>query len=310
MDAFVFPGQGSQFMGMGKDLYDTFRVARDVFEEVDEVLSQKLSKLMFGGEEKDLMLTQNTQPALMAVSIAVLRVLEKEGGITVAPPRVGCVAGHSLGEYTALVGAGVLSLRDAALVLRVRGNAMQSAVPVGVGAMAALLGVDLEATQTLVRDAAQGQVCEIANDNGGGQIVISGHEEAILRALDLAKERGVKRSVRLPVSAPFHCSLMAPAARVMEDALSRIAFHALQVPLITNVTAQDAVLNEVPRRLVEQVTGQVRWRESVESFKERGITRVVELGAGKVLAGLARRIDPSLEVVSVGMPQDIETYLR
>lgn len=309
MDAFVFPGQGSQFMGMGKDLCDTFRVARDVFEEVDEVLSQKLSKLMFGGDEKELMLTQNTQPALMAVSIAVLRVLEKEGGVNVAPPRVGCVAGHSLGEYTALVAAGVVSLRDAALVLRVRGNAMQSAVPVGVGAMAALLGVDLETTQVLVRDAAQAQVCEIANDNGGGQIVISGHEEAILRALDLAKERGVKRSVRLPVSAPFHCSLMAPAARVMEDALSKMTFHTLQVPLITNVTAQEAILDEVPGRLVEQVTGQVRWRESVEGFKARGITRVVELGAGKVLAGLARRIDPSLEVVSVGTPQDIEAYL-
>lgn len=309
MDAFVFPGQGSQFMGMGKDLYDSFRVARDVFEEVDDVLSQKLSKLMFEGDEKELMLTQNTQPALMTVSIAVLRVLEKEGGVRVTPPRVGCVAGHSLGEYTALVAAGVLSLKDAALVLRIRGNAMQSAVPVGMGAMAALLGVDLETTQALVQDAAQGQVCEIANDNGGGQIVISGHEAAILRALDLAKEREVKRSVRLPVSAPFHCSLMAPAAHVMADALSKITFHPLQVPLITNVTAQEAVFEEVPKRLVEQVTGQVRWRESVESFKGRGITRVVELGAGKVLTGLAKRIDPSLEIVNVGTPQDIETYL-
>jgi [acyl-carrier-protein] S-malonyltransferase len=309
MDAFVFPGQGSQFIGMGKDLYDTFAVAREVFQEVDDALSQKLSTLMFGGDEKELMLTQNTQPALMAVSTAVVRVLEKEGGVIIAAPRAACVAGHSLGEYTALVAAGALSLRDAAQVLRIRGLAMQDAVPVGIGAMAALLGVDLETTEAIVTAAARGQVCDIANDNGGGQVVISGHADAIERALEEAKTRGVKRAVKLPVSAPFHSSLMAPAAKVMAEALSKIPLSPLNLPLIANVTAHEAKVEEVRDLLVSQVTGRVRWRETVEGFDARGVTRVVEVGAGKVLTGLARRIAPTLETVTLGTPADIDAYL-
>lgn len=309
MDAFVFPGQGSQFIGMGKDLYDTFAVAREVFQEVDDALSQKLSILMFGGDEKELMLTQNTQPALMAVSTAVVRVLEKEGGLTIGAPRAACVAGHSLGEYTALVAAGALSLRDAAQVLRIRGLAMQDAVPVGIGAMAALLGVDLETTNAIVTAAAGTQVCDIANDNGGGQIVISGHVDAIERALEEAKTRGVKRAVKLPVSAPFHSSLMAPAAKVMADALSKIPLSPLNLPLIANVTAHEAKVEEVRDLLVSQVTGRVRWRETVEGFEARGVTRVVEVGAGKVLTGLTKRIAPTLEAVTLGTPADIEAYL-
>lgn len=309
MDAFVFPGQGSQFIGMGKDLYGAFGAAREVFQEVDDALSQKLSHLMFEGDEKELMLTQNTQPALMTVSAAVIRILEKEGGVAIAPPRVACVAGHSLGEYTALVAAGVLSLRDAAKVLRVRGLAMQDAVPVGVGAMAALLGVDLETTEAIITAAAKGQVCDIANDNGGGQIVISGHADAIERALEEAKTRGVKRAVKLSVSAPFHSSLMAPAAGVMADALSKISLSPLNLPLIANVTATNAALGEVKNLLVTQVTGRVRWRESVDSFEGRGVTRVVEVGAGKVLTGLTKRIAPALETLTLGTPAEIDAYL-
>ena len=312
--AFVFPGQGSQAVGMGQALAEAFPAARLVFEEVDDALKQHLTRLMFEGPEADLTLTENAQPALMAVSMAVLRVLEDEGGIRLAD-KAAFVAGHSLGEYTALAAAGALQLADAARLLKRRGQAMQEAVPVGEGAMAALLGVDLPAAAEIAEAAVAAgepdEVCAAANDNAPGQVVISGTRAAVERALAIAAERGAKRSVLLPVSAPFHCALMQPAADVMAEALAEVPLTMPAVPLVANVTAAAGSDPETIRRLlVEQVTGMVRWRESVLFMKEQGVDTLVELGAGKVLTGLARRIDRELEAVAVGQPADVEAVLR
>ncbi|MGE5538936.1 MAG: ACP S-malonyltransferase [Gemmatimonas sp.] len=309
-DAFVFPGQGSQAVGMGRDLAQAFACAREVFEEVDEALGQHLSRLMFEGPETDLTLTENAQPALMAMSMAVVRVLEREGKFVLSE-RGRFVAGHSLGEYSALAAAGSIPLGVTARLLRTRGQAMQRAVPVGEGAMAALVGADLAVAESIARDAADGEVCEAANDNAPDQVVISGTRAAIERAIAIAKERGVKRALLLPVSAPFHSSLMAPAAHVMEEALGNAPVATPNLPVIANVTAAPVTEpNEIRRLLVAQVTGRVRWRESVLAMKEAGVTRVIEIGAGKVLAGLARRIDRDLNAVSLGTPADIEAFLK
>ncbi|HVI89767.1 MAG TPA: ACP S-malonyltransferase [Dongiaceae bacterium] len=310
--AFVFPGQGSQAVGMGKALAEAFHIAREVFGEVDDALSQKLSHLMFEGPEADLTLTENAQPALMAVSLATLRVLETEGGWRLAD-KAAFVAGHSLGEYSALAAAGSLALPDAARLLKLRGQSMQKAVPVGVGAMAALLGLDLEQAQAIAKAAAEatGKVCAAANDNAPGQVVVSGHKEAVEKAVALAAEQGAKRSVILPVSAPFHCPLMQPAADAMAEALEKAAISMPVVPLIANVTAkQVSDPATIRRQLVEQVTGTVRWRESVIEMKALGVHQVVELGAGKVLAGLIKRIDKEIESISAGTPADIEAVLK
>jgi [acyl-carrier-protein] S-malonyltransferase len=308
--AFVFPGQGSQAVGMGRELAAAFVAAREVFEEVDEALKQSLSRLMFEGPEADLTLTENAQPALMAVSLAVMRVLERDGGLELQR-HVAFVAGHSLGEYSALAAARAFTLADAARLLKRRGQAMQRAVPVGVGAMAALLGLDLDAARAVAEEAAQGEVCAAANDNGAGQIVLSGHKTAVERAVALAAERGAKRSIMLPVSAPFHCPLMAPAAREMEEALAEVPLAEPYVPLVANITAA-AVRepDEIRRLLVEQVTGLVRWRESVLYMKEQGVHELVELGAGRVLSGLAKRIDRELATSSLGAPAEIEAFLK
>ncbi|KAA0575248.1 ACP S-malonyltransferase [Azospirillum sp. TSH7] len=308
--AFVFPGQGSQAVGMGRELAEAFEVARHTFEEVDDALNQRLSRLMVEGPEADLTLTENAQPALMAVSVAVMRVLASEGGVDLSKHAT-FVAGHSLGEYSALCAAGAFSLGDTARLLKLRGQAMQKAVPVGKGAMAALLGADLDQAQAIAADAAQGEVCSIANDNSVGQVVISGSADAIDRAIALAAERGLKRSVRLPVSAPFHCSLMQPAADAMAEALANVTISAPVVPVVANVTAS-AVSdpNAIRRLLVEQVTGMVRWRECVLYMKEQGVERLVEVGSGKVLAGLTKRIDKDLAAVSVGTPADVESFLK
>jgi len=310
--AFIFPGQGSQAVGMGLALSQGFAAARLVFEEVDEALKQKLSKLMFEGPESDLILTENAQPALMAVSIAALRVLEAEGGWRLAD-RASHVAGHSLGEYSALAAAGALGLSDAARLLKLRGQAMQKAVSVGVGAMAALLGPDLEQVQKIARQAADDTklVCGVANDNSPGQVVVSGAKEAVERAIAIATEQGVKRSVMLPVSAPFHCALMQPAADAMEEALAKATIKQPAVPVVANVTAQpvsDAAT--IAKLLVQQVTATVRWRESILAMKALGVTKMYELGAGKVLAGLVKRIDKELEASSVGAPADVEVALK
>src|SRR5690348_4927302 len=308
--ALVFPGQGSQAVGMGRDLAAAFSVARHTLQEVDDALKQKLSGLMFEGPESELTLTENAQPALMAVSLAVLRVLEREGGLDL-PRHAALVAGHSLGEYSALAAAGTFALADAAWLLKRRGLAMQRAVPVGVGAMAALLGLELEPAQEVAKAAAEGEVCAAANDNAPGQVVVSGHKTAVERAIKLAAERGARRSIMLPVSAPFHCALMAPAAREMEEALAAVAMEAPAVPLIANVTAAAVDEPETIRRLlVEQVTGLVRWRESVLAMKGEGVDTVIELGVGRVLSGLVKRIDRDLAVMSVGMPAEIETFLK
>ncbi|MBP2294665.1 ACP S-malonyltransferase [Azospirillum rugosum] len=308
--AFVFPGQGSQAVGMGRELAEAFEVARLTFEEVDDALNQRLSRLMFEGPDADLTLTENAQPALMAVSVAVMRVLKDQGGLDFGK-HAAFVAGHSLGEYSALCAAGAFSLADTARLLKLRGQAMQKAVPVGKGAMAALLGAELEQAQSIAADAAQGDVCTVANDNSSGQVVISGHAEAIDRAIVLAAERGLKRSVRLPVSAPFHCPLMQPAADAMADALANVTIGAPAVPVVANVTAS-AVSdpNTIRRLLVEQVTGMVRWRESVLFMKEQGVDSLVELGSGKVLSGLAKRIDKELAGTSVQGPADVESFLK
>jgi [acyl-carrier-protein] S-malonyltransferase len=308
--AFVFPGQGSQAVGMGRELAEAFELARHTFEEVDDALNQRLSRLMVEGPEADLTLTENAQPALMAVSVAVMRVLASEGGVDLSKHAT-FVAGHSLGEYSALCAAGAFSLADTARLLKLRGQAMQKAVPVGKGAMAALLGADLDQAQAIAADAAQGEVCSIANDNSVGQVVISGSADAIDRAIALAAERGLKRSVRLPVSAPFHCSLMQPAADAMAEALANVTISAPVVPVVANVTAS-AVSdpNAIRRLLVEQVTGMVRWRECVLYMKEQGVERLVEVGSGKVLAGLTKRIDKDLAAVSVGTPADAESFLK
>jgi [acyl-carrier-protein] S-malonyltransferase len=310
--AFVFPGQGSQAAGMGRALAEAFPAARHVFEEVDDALKQKLSKLMFEGPESDLTLTENAQPALMAVSQAVLKVLEAEGQWTLAA-KARFVAGHSLGEYSALAAAGSLSLPDAARLLKLRGQAMQKAVPVGVGAMAALLGLDLPAAQEIAEAAAQetGKICSAANDNAPGQVVVSGHKEAVERAIAIAAEKGARRSVLLPVSAPFHCALMQPAADAMGEALEKTMLGVPAVPVIANVTAAPvSEPGQIRKLLVEQVTATVRWRESIEAMKKEGVTRIFELGAGKVLAGLTKRIDREIEASSVGTPEDIEAALK
>jgi [acyl-carrier-protein] S-malonyltransferase len=308
--AFVFPGQGSQAVGMGKELAVAFAPAREVFEEVDEALSQKLSRLMFEGPEGELTLTENAQPALMAVSLAVARVLEREGDLDLA--KAGrLVAGHSLGEYSALAAVGTFSLADAARLLKTRGQAMQKAVPVGQGAMAALLGLDVEEARKVAEEAAEGEVCAAANDNAPGQVVVSGAKAAVERAVKIAAERGAKRSVMLPVSAPFHCPLMQPAADAMAEALAKVPLAMPRLPLVANVTAAQVIdPEEIRRLLVEQVTGMVRWRESVLYMKGQGIDSLVELGAGKVLTGLAKRIDREVSAAAVGTPADIEAFLK
>ncbi len=312
--AFVFPGQGSQAVGMGRDLAEAFPEARQIFEEVDDALEQRLSRLMFEGPGDELMLTENAQPALMANSLAVLRVLEKEGGIVLADVA-SFVAGHSLGEYSALAAAGSLGLSDTARLLKTRGQAMQQAVPVGVGAMAALLGIDLDVARSVAADAAAGgqgdEVCAAANDNAPGQVVISGHRSAVERAMEIAGERGAKRGMMLPVSAPFHCSLMAPAAEMMEQALSKVEMAAPAVPVVANVSARAVSDPDTIRGLlVEQVTAPVRWRECVLYMRDNGVDSLVELGAGKVLTTLARRIDRELAASAAGAPDEIEAMLK
>jgi len=295
---------------MGRELAAAFPAARHTLEEVDDALGQKLARLMAEGPEGELMLTENAQPALMAVSLAALRVLVAEGGLDL-PRHVALVAGHSLGEYSALAAAGSIALADAARLLKRRGLAMQRAVPVGEGAMAALLGVELEAAREIAEAAREGEVCDTANDNGPGQVVISGARTAVERALKIAAERGARRSILLPVSAPFHCALMAPAAREMEEALATVSLEPPVVPLIANVTAAPVEDPETIRRLlVEQVTGLVRWRESVLAMKAEGVDTVIEVGAGRVLAGLVKRIDRDLATMSVGAPADIEACAK
>ncbi|MEL6100034.1 MAG: ACP S-malonyltransferase [Pseudomonadota bacterium] len=306
--AFAFPGQGAQSIGMGRDLAEAYPQARAVFDEVDEALGEKLSTLIWDGDAETLTLTQNAQPALMATSIAALRAMEAEGfGIN----RASYVVGHSLGEYSALCAAGALSLSDTARLLRTRGRAMQEAVPVGVGAMAALLGLDFDKATLVAAEAAQGQVCEAANDNDPGQVVVSGHKEAVERAVELAKTKGAKRAVMLPVSAPFHCSLMEPAARVMSDALAAVEIADPKVPVIPNVTAEPcADAAQLREFLVRQVTGSVRWRESVLWMAQNGVTEMWEIGAGKALSGMVRRIDRSVAARAVGTPDDIKGLLE
>jgi len=295
---------------MGVDLSAAFPTARDVFQEVDEALKQNLSKLMREGPESDLVLTENAQPALMAVSIAVVRVLEVDGGKSLAS-LASHVAGHSLGEYSALTAAGALQLADAARLLKLRGQSMQKAVPVGEGAMAALLGIELEPAQEACKEAAQGEVVAVANDNGGGQVVVSGHKAAVERCIELAKPRGAKRGMLLPVSAPFHCSLMQPAADAMQRALEAVSLGTPRVPLIANVLAAEITEpNAIRQRLVEQVTGLVRWRESVQYMKSQGVEALVECGSGKVLSGLAKRIDKELAGLALNTPADIEAFLK
>lgn len=307
--AFTFPGQGSQAVGMGRDLADNFAEARAVFEEVDDALGIKLSAIMFEGPEDTLRLTENAQPALMAASIAVIRVLASKG-VTVEN-TASYVAGHSLGEYSALCAAGTFSLSDTARLLQIRGRAMQQAVPVGQGAMAALLGLEMDVVREIAAEAAQGEVCDVANDNSPGQVVVSGNLSAIERAIELAKAKGAKRALALPVSAPFHCALMGPAADAMRDALANVTMNAPVVPLVANVlAAPTSDPDEIRNRLVEQVTGMVRWTESMSWLaKEAGVTELYELGTGKVLTGLAKRIDPALSGQAIGTAQDIEAFV-
>src|SRR5437588_5383470 len=303
--AFVFPGQGSQTVGMGKALADAFPAAKAVFDEVDAALGERLTQTIWSGPAEVLQLTENAQPALMAVSIATLRVLETEAGFTVGKDAA-FVAGHSLGEYSALAAAGSLSLSDTARLLRIRGIAMQKAVPVGVGAMAALLGLDYEAAVAVANEAAQDQVCQAANDNGAGQVVVSGDKSAVERALEIAKTKGAKRAMLLPVSAPFHCKLMQPAADAMAQALAGVTIKAPAAPLVSNVLASAITdPDEIRRRLIEQVTGTVRWRESLAYMAAHGVTPSFEIGAGKVLSGLVKRIADGAVGVSVGGPNGL-----
>ena len=308
--AFVFPGQGSQTVGMGKDLADAFGAAREVFEEIDEALGQHLFRLMQEGPEETLTLTENAQPALMAVSLAAVRVLETETGKPISE-MASFVAGHSLGEYSALAAARAFDLADAARLLKLRGQAMQSAVPVGEGAMAAILGLDLEAAEAVVEEAAQGDVCAAANDNAPGQVVLSGAAAAIERAVAIAKEKGAKRAMPLPVSAPFHCDMMQPAADAMRDALERTEIQAPSLPLVANVTADLVTApDRIRELLVEQVCGRVRWRESMLFLKQQDVDTLIEVGAGKVLTGLTRRIDKEMTGVAVNTPADVESFLN
>ena len=308
--AFVFPGQGSQAVGMGREVAEAFAVAKEIFEEIDEALKQNLSRLMFEGPDDELVLTENAQPAIMAVSLAVMRVLSEEGGIDLSQTAA-FVAGHSLGEYSALAAVGCLSVTDTAALLKTRSRAMQEAVPLGEGAMAALMGLDLETVRAVAEEAAGADVCTTANDNAPGQVVVSGTAAAIDRAIEIAKAKGAKRAIILPVSAPFHCTLMAPAADVMADALAGVSMTPLPVPLVANITAQPVTdPGEIRPLLVEQVTGMVRWRECVLTMKGEGVDTVVEVGAGKVLSGLIRRIDGDLGALSVGTPETIEEFLN
>ena len=302
--AFVFPGQGSQAVGMGRALADAYLEARAVFEEVDEALGEKLSAVIFAGPEELLTRTANAQPALMAVSIAALRALEA-GGVTVARDAT-YVAGHSLGEYSALAAAGSLAIADTARLLRIRGDAMQQAVPAGEGAMAALLGLEIDVVREIALEAAGHEVCEAANDNAPGQVVVSGTKTAVERAVDIAKGRGAKRAMMLAVSAPFHCALMQPAAEVMAEALAQAEIRAPAVPLVANVVARPLTdPDEIRRRLVEQVTGTVRWRESIAWLATEGVDRFIEIGAGKVLTGLAKRTAPGSVALAAGTPEDV-----
>jgi [acyl-carrier-protein] S-malonyltransferase len=308
--AFVFPGQGSQAPGMGQALAEAFASARELFDEVDDALSQHLSRLMFEGPENELMLTENAQPALLAASLAVVRVLESGGGFDIRR-HAAYVAGHSLGEYSALAAARSVSIGDAARLVKRRGQAMQKAVPVGVGAMAALLGIDIEAVREIADAASNGQVCAVANDNGPGQIVVSGHREAVERAVALAAAQGARRSIMLPVSAPFHSPLMAPAAEIMAEALAETRIESPLVPVVTNVTAAPSSdPAEIRELLVAQVTRMVRWRESVQLLAAEEIEEVVEIGAGRVLAGLVKRIDRTLPAISVGTPGETEALIE
>lgn len=302
--AFVFPGQGAQTIGMGRDLAEAYPAAKAVFDEVDEALGLNLSNIIWNGEQDELTLTQNAQPALMATSLAAMRALEAEG---VSIGTAGFVAGHSLGEYSALAAAGALSVADTARLLRTRGEAMQKAVPVGVGAMAALMGLDFEAAKAVAEDAAQGEVCQAANDNDPAQVVVSGHKAAVERAVEIAKEKGARRAVMLPVSAPFHCALMQPAADVMAEALAAVTINAPSVPLVANVRAEAVSDPDTIRALlIEQVTGSVRWRESVAWMGANGVTETWEIGAGKALTGMIRRIDKSIATLTVGTPDEVK----
>jgi [acyl-carrier-protein] S-malonyltransferase len=306
--AFVFPGQGSQTVGMGKALADSFAPARQVFAEVDEALGEALSRTIFEGPQETLTLTQNAQPALMAVSLAVMRALEAEAGLNLGKDAR-FVAGHSLGEYSALAAAGTFSVADAARLLRTRGLAMQKAVPVGVGAMAALIGLEYDAAAAVAAEAAQSEVCQAANDNGGGQVVVSGNKAAVERAVEIAKGKGAKRAMLLPVSAPFHCALMQPAAEVMAEALAKVQVKPPVVPVVSNVRAT-ALTDpaDIVKALVAQVTGTVRWRESVAYMAAEGVTRFYEIGAGKVLSGLIKRIADGASASAVGTPDDIAAF--
>lgn len=306
--AFVFPGQGAQTIGMGKALAEAYPAAQAVFDEVDEALGEKLSALIWDGQIEELTLTQNAQPALMATSIAALRALEAEG---VAVTKASYVAGHSLGEYSALAAAGALSVSDTARLLRTRGQAMQSAVPVGEGAMAAILGLDLDSVRAVAEEAAQRDVCQAANDNDPTQVVVSGTKAAVERAAEIAKEKGAKRAVMLPVSAPFHCALMQPAADAMAEALTGVDISAPAVPLIANVRAEAVSDPDLIRQLlIEQVTGSVRWRESVQYMGAQGVTEAWEIGAGKALSGMIRKIDRSIGSKAVGTPEDVQKVLQ
>ncbi|MEA2929756.1 MAG: [acyl-carrier-protein] S-malonyltransferase [Hyphomicrobiales bacterium] len=306
--AFIFPGQGSQAVGMGKALAENFRAAAQVFAEIDEALGEKLTSIIWEGPAETLTLTENAQPALMAVSLAAMRVLESEAGVVLRRDAA-FVAGHSLGEYSALAAAGSLTIADTARLLRIRGRAMQAAVPVGAGAMAALLGMEFDQAVAVAAEAAQGQACQAANDNGGGQVVVSGTKAAVERAVEIAKAKGAKRAMLLPVSAPFHCALMQPAADAMADALAKVSVKPPAVPLVANVLARPVTdPNEIVSSLIRQVTGTVRWRESVAFMAGAGVTTFYEIGAGKVLFGLVKRIASGATGTAIGTPDDVAAY--